>query len=115
VNFELPLWTRSRSNARDHWSHRHKRTKLERATTALICCDLAGFPLPAAVRLVRVGVRPLDDDNLRDSLKAVRDELAKILGLPNDADPRVSWWYGQERGPYCVRIEVRHFEAPAPL
>ena len=37
----------------------------------------------------------LDDDNLRQSLKAPRDALAQWLGLPDDRDPRVRWCYGQ--------------------
>jgi len=48
-------------------------------------------------------------DNLRGALKAVRDQVATWLGV-DDADPRVTWEYGQAvdgRPRYqAVRIEV---------
>ena len=49
------------------------------------------------VLLTRVAPRDLDDDNLRQSLKAVRDFVAEWLGLSNDRDPRVRWEYAQDR------------------
>jgi hypothetical protein len=47
------------------------------------------------VYLVRVAPRALDDDNLRHSLKAIRDEFTSWLGLRSDRDPRLRWEYGQ--------------------
>jgi hypothetical protein len=65
--------------------------------------------LPVVVTLTRVGTgtRPLDDDNLRRALKAVRDVVAGWLGA-DDADPRIRWRY-RERRDYtpAVVIEVR--------
>jgi hypothetical protein len=46
------------------------------------------------VKLTRIGPNELDDDNLRGSLKAVRDELAAQLGV-DDRDRRVRWAYDQ--------------------
>lgn len=62
-------------------------------------------PLPVVVTLVRVGPRVIDDDNLAFAFKALRDGVADALGVP-DHDPRVTWRYAQERGPYAVRIEL---------
>lgn len=66
------------------------------------------FPLPVDVRLTRVGSKELDDDNLRMSLKAVRDVVAEWLGLPDDKGPEVRWMYDQKSGyTYGCRIEIR--------
>ena len=48
------------------------------------------------VTLTRVGPRPLDDDNLSASLKAVRDGVAKCLRI-DDATALVEWRYLQYR------------------
>jgi hypothetical protein len=61
--------------------------------------------LPVTVLLVRVGPRVLDDDNLAFAFKSVRDGVAQGLGV-KDHDPRVSWTYAQERGPYAIRVEI---------
>lgn len=54
-------------------------------------------------------------DNDRVSVKQVRDAIATLL-CPvvkrngtvdgNDRDPRITWRYGQEKGPYAVRIDL---------
>lgn len=46
------------------------------------------------VTLVRCGRKRLDDDNLQGSLKKMRDLIAVELDV-DDADPRISWEYGQ--------------------
>ncbi len=65
---------------------------------------LAPPPLPCVVTMTRIAPRPLDDDNLTRSAKAVRDQLAV-----DDRDPRVAWRCQQERGgvhEYAVRIRL---------
>ena len=62
--------------------------------------------LPLVVTIVRIGPKALDGDNLQGSAKAVRDEVAKYLGVDDaDTETRVTWAYRQERGKYGVRIE----------
>lgn len=104
-----PLKTVSESNRREHWAPRAKRVKAHRlaafahVTRSLLC------PLPIVVTLTRVAPRELDDDNLRGCLKATRDGVADAFGV-TDRDPRVTWVYGQRRGPpraYAVEIDVR--------
>lgn len=111
---EIPLRTQSEANRRDHWAARHRRVKGQRDAVAL-CLGLYDRPsLPCVVRLTRLSPRELDDDNLRSSLKAIRDEVARWLCLPvgsggqvDDRDPRVRWEYGQARArEYGVRIEA---------
>lgn len=68
--------------------------------------------VPVVVELTRISFGRLDDDNLRQALKGVRDEIAWQLGV-NDRDPIVRWDYdhpGQEHGPkgrQAVRIRIR--------
>lgn len=60
------------------------------------------------VKLTRYSCGTLDDDNLRGSLKSVRDGVADALGIA-DNDGRVRWEYAQEkckRGAYCVRVQI---------
>lgn len=104
-----PLALPSAANLREHWATRHRRVAKQRADLAMFV-SWRPFPLPCVVRLVRVAPRPLDGDNLQAAFKAIRDELALRLGLPDDRDPRVTWEYGQERGrpkEQGLRIEFR--------
>ena len=57
------------------------------------------------VTLTRVAPRALDSDNLASAFKAIRDEVAAKLGV-NDNDPRVTWSYGQGKGPAKVVIGI---------
>lgn len=80
----------------------------------MVCCTLkvharAWLRLPVVATLVRIAPRSLDGDNLQTCLKAERDGVGDALGLKSDADPRVTWWYAQERGgvgEYAVRVEL---------
>lgn len=92
----------SEQNLREHWSARHRRTQKQKLDTicALRAWVCRAPPLPLAVTIGRVYVSPgraFDDDNLAASGKHVRDVVATFLGV-DDADPRVSWSYTQQRG-----------------
>lgn len=63
------------------------------------------------VTLVRIapsaGLDP--DDNLPASQKWIKDGIADVLGLKTDRDPRISWKYGQARGPtgdYATKVTI---------
>lgn len=108
----VPIRTRSTLNVREHWAKRASRMKHERGAVAAYCRHWPPlFDECVTVELTRIAPRELDDDNLAGALKAVRDEIAVVLGLGSDRDPRVRWVYGQARGQrpgeYAVRIEVR--------
>lgn len=62
---------------------------------------------PCVVTFTRVAPgRGLDpEENLPGSLKAIKDEVAEILGA-DDRDPRITWKYEQERGEWGVRIHI---------
>jgi len=49
------------------------------------------------------------DDNLPSALKWVKDGIAKVLGLPSDRTPLISWRYDQRRGGqgvYAVHVLI---------
>ena len=111
LEIRIDIRTRSKTNERGHWSKRYSKTRKERQATqiALLVAGARKPPLPAKVELCRLAPRALDDDNLRGALKAIRDELADWLGLPNDRDPRVSWHYSQAKGKvreYAVLVTI---------
>lgn len=97
MNFTIPIRTPSCANLREHWHARAKRAKGHRLA-ACACFPRDRVPsFPVVVTLTRVAPRPLDDDNLRGALKAVRDGIADALGV-DDRDERVRWRYRQIRG-----------------
>jgi hypothetical protein len=103
--FVVPIRTVSALNVREHVQARARRVKRER-DAVLVCWPRAlRCPVPCQVELVRLSPasRSLDDDNLRGALKAIRDEVARLLGV-DDADARVEWHYAQERGQWGVRV-----------
>lgn len=113
VVLTVPIHTISESNAREHWAVKAKRTKLHRVTTSRAVGtvdrvgDFAERGTYAAITLTRNGARKLDDDNLRGSLKAIRDGVTDGMGLKNDSDPRLRWDYAQEVGKgYSVEITM---------
>ena len=59
------------------------------------------------VRVVRVGGRSLDDDNLAGGCKELRDAIAAALGRRGDSQADgFLWEYRQEPGPPGTRIEI---------
>jgi hypothetical protein len=95
---QVPLRTSPGGNNREHWRARHRRVKKEREAVAWALVEHKQRPvLPAVVHLERrAPSNGLDDDNLRMSLKAIRDQVAVWLGV-DDRDPRVRWEYHQMR------------------
>lgn len=104
--FSIPIRLPSVANLRDHWATKAKRNKAQRVTISLYMkTDRAGLrSLHASVAageqlvvtFVRVASRRLDDDNLASALKAVRDQVAKELGV-NDGSDAVLWRYSQQK------------------
>ena len=104
VTVELPLRIEARANRREHWAARARRAKQHRIAALAV----PSHPLPCVVTLTRVAPRRLDDDNLAAGFKALRDGIADRLGV-DDADPRVTWRYAQERGrrkEYAARVRI---------
>ena len=70
---------------------------------------LAGVAPPAGpwrVVIVRVGPRPMDDDNRTASAKGTRDAIAAWLGV-DDGDDSVRWEVrGEVARGYAVRVQI---------
>lgn len=121
MTFTVPIKTVSEANSHTHWRARQRRAKSQREAVYVVAlaekllyrsaagCRLP-VDLPAVVTLTRIAPLALDCDNLPSSMKHCRDELAAMIGLPNDRDPRVKWAYAQEkckRGGEGVRVDIQ--------
>jgi hypothetical protein len=106
VTVPVRLVSEANASQREHWSHKHRRTKAVRGAVQAALMVHRAPPLPLDVTITRIAPRGLDDDNNVRACKAVRDQVAAWLGV-DDRDPRVTWRYGQERGKprtYGVKI-----------
>lgn len=108
----VPIRTVPGMNVRENWRARARRVKAERHATAWALLiaqrpEKAVKPsLPCTVRLTRVAPsNGLDDDNLAGALKAVRDQIAKWLGVDDKRRDLVRYVYAQRRGEWAVEIE----------
>ncbi len=108
LRVEIPgLRLVSEANQRGSWHRGAERASRQRDVVALVLRRLAPIAPPCEVRVIRVAPRALDDDNLARACKAVRDAVARWLGV-DDGDALVSWRVGQARGrSYGVRVLVR--------
>ena len=126
VNVPLTKPLPSTNNLREHWAVKAKRVKEQRQQAAqhlAFSPSRVGnvFELRKATArylqsrvvctLTRIGPKRLDDDNLSGAFKAIRDEVAKQVGL-DDGSPRWTWKYAQESGAPGYRI---HLEVTAGL
>lgn len=116
VHFVVPIRTKPMNNTREHWASRAKRVKMERGATraAWLGVGSTSPTLPCAVTLIRVAPRKLDGDNLQSALKAVRDEMAEIIGVDDGDESMVTWLYEQRQPerPRAYWAEVKIVEYP---
>lgn len=86
-----------------------------------------GGACPVVVDFVRYSRRTLDDDNLINAFKPARDEVARCLGLKNDANPAVLWtcqqqplnwnreaWRLEVSGAWSVSVSIDLYRALTP-
>lgn len=105
VSMKLP----SVANLREHWGTRKRRVKAQRTATAMALLSAQTSDRIWQVRarlkrgeklhvkLLRIAPRFLDTDNLAGALKAVRDEVAKQLGVSDSPDSPVTFGVGQTK------------------
>lgn len=98
---KIPHKTTPLSNrAHQHWRKIHRIAQVDREVMRL-CWMHAGRPVPprwpCVIIFRRLSPGVLDSDNLPTCFKAMRDELAELIGLGNDAGPEVEWRYEQTR------------------
>ena len=93
-------------NGRAHWTATAKKRARERE---VLTRALSGITPPAGpwrVVIVRVGPRPMDDDNRTASAKGCRDAIAAWLGV-DDGDDSVRWEVrGEVARGYAVRVQI---------
>jgi len=113
----LPLRLVSLTNQREHWAKKAKRAK-EHRWLALAAINRGHELLERGrfmVTFTRVAPRKLDDDNLRECCKHLRDGVADWFGV-DDGSPMYEWRYEQEKGKpkeYAVRIRIERKEVAA--
>jgi len=105
----------SAANLREHWATRARRVKAQRELAAMHMLFARVRELATLVAtdkstrvtctLTRIAPRRLDTDNLGSAFKAIRDEVAKQVGI-DDGSLRWWWTYAQEVGPPAYRIEL---------
>ena len=113
----LPLKIKNGANAREHWAEKSKRVARERETTRTIV-EPPLRPIEGHVWFVltRVSPRPFDSDGLAISFKAVRDELARIIGRDDNPKAGVTWLYQQRKGePKQNLVEVQALREPPKI
>lgn len=96
----IPMKLPSAANLREHWAVKAKRVKAQRKTVALAMLaegdelrrlrSLLSMGATLRIVLTRSAPRKLDDDNLASAFKAVRDEVAKQLGVDDGSDA-IEW------------------------
>lgn len=106
--FILPVEVVSEMNRRDHWAKRYRRAKNQKQIAFTLTRSHARLfwdrmmnedrlrLIVTMTRIMRRRQRPFDSDNLAAAFKAVRDGVAKALGI-DDGCNQVDWRYGQER------------------
>jgi hypothetical protein len=120
IEVSVPIRVTSRSNSREHWAARARKDKAD-AWAVAWALHVRRCPGQSwTVTLIRCGPRALDDDNLRDALKAVRDAVArwlipappvidrrgrvKLAPAPDGPGCPIDWIYLQRQ---CPRREAR--------
>ena len=114
LTIEAPVKVVSEMNRREHYFAVLKRKRQQRHAVGLVlraAMDGSRFTAPIEVTLTRIASRELDDDNLAGGFKAIRDEVAAVLGYDDGPRSGVTWRYAQQhaRAPkqYGVRITIR--------
>ena len=101
ISCTVPVRTKNTSNAREHHHAKASRLKTERGCTAIFCrqalTPLRGLRV-VSVTFTRLSSGLLDEgDNLPNAIKAVRDEVAKLLGVNDGPKGGVQWLYAQRQ------------------
>lgn len=121
VSFQVPIRLESEANgSHGHWAKRSQHVREQRQSFVTMLHSIASLPrirfelpkpprsyavsrwepapeLPLVVTITRVAPRRLDDDNATRACKAIRDQLAELLGV-DDGNPAVKWVIEQRRG-----------------
>jgi hypothetical protein len=118
IVWELPFKVESESNLNENMHVKRKRKNIQYkyiwaafVNETAISKNKTILPYPCTVKLIRMGKRNLDDDNLISGFKYIRDEVASLIkpGLARgraDDDPKIRWEYDQVKSKMnACRIE----------
>jgi hypothetical protein len=113
ITTTVELETRSETNQHTHWRERNARAREANAVVFDALAMLAERPdaqrglVVRMTRIVGSERELLDDDNVAAALKAVRDAVARWLGI-DDRSPCVTWIASemQAPGPMRARLEL---------
>lgn len=117
VTIDLPIKTVNPLNGQwTHWRKRRKLVNAEKETTTMIVKPrLEKGRIPCSVVLTRKHwAKPMDSDAVPPSLKAIRDAIAKCIGI-DDGDARIQWSYQQAKckhKDFGVIVEIRYVGEP---
>lgn len=108
LEITFPMRLKSEANLREHWAIKARRTREQRRLTTIFL-SLADKPsVPCECVLTRMSPRKLDSDNLARAFKAVRDAVAKWIGVDDGDEKKIKWTYRQEKNKsHCVNIFFR--------
>lgn len=107
VEIPLRLGNGLNDHRSNHWGGRSKRVESERDSIAWSLVGKTRPELPCKIQITRIAPsNGLDDDNLAGACKAVRDQLAKWIGVDDRRKDIVRYVYENERGDWGVRVEV---------
>lgn len=111
VVLRVPVKLESEANRRGAWYVHESRRKAQRravATVALMVHPTLAPPPHRAyvVTITRIAPRALDTDNLASSAKAVRDEIARWLGVSDGPRGPVEWRYAQRSEGKASGVEL---------
>lgn len=107
IGVTIPIRLESVANKREHWTMRKFRNDSQ-CNVVEKCRELWDIPLPWRVTLTRIGPREkeLDGDNLQSAFKAIRDRIARCVGVDDKEGRGITWEYRQEHGEYAIKIEI---------
>jgi hypothetical protein len=110
LDTKVPIEVKAGANLREHWTVRARRINRERRDLRLSIGHLVSpTAAPLAVAFTRIAPRELDDDNLANAFKHLRDELAFLLGRDDGPRAGIEWRYAQRKGhprEYAVHILI---------
>jgi hypothetical protein len=113
VEVEIPVRILSEMNRRDHWRKRNARFRAQQTEVFFALRVFAeamklitSGDAEIVVTLTRLDPQMLDTDNLASGFKAVRDQVAKQLGIDDGSD-RIEWIYRQAKArTYSAQIRI---------
>lgn len=106
ITFTVQIKTKNPLNQSwGHWATQAKKRNNERAAVLAKMPRLNLTPV-FRVTLTRISKGTMDDDNLRATLKSVRDAVASRLGV-DDRSALVKWEYEQAKGEPAVKVTIQ--------